>query len=53
MLGFNDPELFVHLGTAYQINGDKAKARQNYEAYLKQAPGGKLAKDIRAVLGTL
>jgi Flp pilus assembly protein TadD len=53
MLGYDDPELFVHLGTAYQINGDTDKARKNYEEYLKRAPGGKMAKEIRAVLNRL
>jgi DNA-binding response OmpR family regulator len=53
MLGYDDPELFVHLGTAYQINGDTDKARKNYEEYLKRAPSGKMAKEIRAVLNRL
>jgi DNA-binding response OmpR family regulator len=51
--GYDDPELYAHLGIAYQISGDTDKARKNYEEYLKRSPSGKMAKEIRAVLSSM
>ncbi len=41
------------LGTVYGDEGQIARARAEYEAYLKLAPNGEFARDVRTILGTL
>ena len=40
----------VLLGTAYQLAGNRAEATKAYQDYLKLAPGGAQAKDVKAIL---
>jgi len=47
------PQAFVILGGVYQATGDNKKAKQSYQRYLKIAPNGKFASDIRMILDAL
>ena len=52
-LGVTSAYLYVILGSIYQGRGLKAKARQVYLKYLKIAPRGKHAKDVKSMLKSL
>jgi len=43
-------DLWLLLGTAYQFQGNEASARKAYGRYLKLAPNGPYARDVRALL---
>jgi tetratricopeptide (TPR) repeat protein len=43
-------DLWLLRGTAYQFQGDEAAARKAYGRYLKLAPTGLYARDVRALL---
>lgn len=44
---------YFYLGTSYQLNGDNANAKKMYNRYLKLAPKGEFAQDIKAILSDL
>jgi hypothetical protein len=46
-------DAYVFLGGAEQAAGHKAAAKVAYQRYLKLAPQGRYASDLRAVLGSL
>jgi DNA-binding response OmpR family regulator len=50
VLAPEDPQVYVLLGAAYQSADRKADAVQAYKRYLRLAPDGKLAHDVRAIL---
>ena len=45
-----DPRTVLLLGTAYQLSGDRRAARRAYETYLRLAPSGEHAAEVRALL---
>ena len=51
--GIKNPEVHVYLGQAYHGQGNKAKAKKEWETYLRQAPNGKYAKRIKKMLSRL
>ncbi|MBM4282682.1 MAG: tetratricopeptide repeat protein, partial [Deltaproteobacteria bacterium] len=48
-----DPQVYVLLGAVYQSAGRRGDAIKAYEKFLKLAPGGKMATDVRAILRDL
>lgn len=44
---------YFYLGTSYQLNGDNTNAKKMYNRYLKLAPRGEFAQDVRAILPDL
>lgn len=48
-----DPQVFLLLGAVYQSASRPKDAAQAYERYLKLAPDGKFARDVKAILSSL
>jgi predicted TPR repeat methyltransferase len=46
-------DAYVFLGSAEQAFGHKAAAKTAFQRYLRLAPHGRYAADLRAVLGSL
>ncbi len=44
---------YFYLGTSLQLNGDNSGAKKMYERYLKLAPDGEFANDVKAILSDL
>lgn len=49
-LGLGSGELYLELGTVYQVLGRRDDARRAYENFLKIQPTGRTADDVRAIL---
>ena len=48
-----NPDAWVFIGGAEQEMGNKAAAKAAYTQYLELAPGGKYARDLRAIVENL
>ncbi len=49
-LGYRSSTMYLDMGTAYQLTGQKDKARKTYEKFLKAYPKHKSAKDIQSIV---
>jgi Tfp pilus assembly protein PilF len=49
----NAADAYVFIGGAEQSAGHRKAAKEAYKRYLQLAPGGRYARDLRAIVGSL